>query len=175
MQSTTALNTVFDEIPVKTSVVVAYDSVTEYNVTAGVGQFNGTYIPRSIEQFHNITPEYPYQIVPFSAISSVYSLVGNSIYTTNARPISCDSCDSYLLTGGVIMATPWIPSGYEAYPLVNIDKLPAIQVQFKRTMNDTETFQDDDCDVFGRTGFLIGIKMCVAKSKTLPGSMIAGM
>lgn len=73
-----------------------------------------------------------------------------------------------------MMATPWIPNGYDAYPLVNIDKLPAIQVQFKRTMNDTESFLDGDCTVFGRTGFVIGIKMCVAKSKSLPGSMIAG-
>ena len=73
------------------------------------------------------------------------------------------------------MATPWIPSGYDTYPLVNIENVPAVQVQFKRTMNETEHFLKEDCDIFGRSGFLIGIKMCVAESQALPGSVIAGI
>lgn len=163
-----------DKATVKTSVITAYDPVTEYNVTAGVGQFDGSYISRSIERFKNITPEYPYQIVPFSAVSSIYSLIGNSIYTTNAPPLDCDGCDSYLLTGGVIMTTPWIPAGFDAYPLVEIETLPAIQVQFRRAIDEKDRFQDADCDVFGRKGYLIGIKMCVAESKVLAGSLAAG-
>ncbi|PVH96288.1 hypothetical protein DM02DRAFT_688314 [Periconia macrospinosa] len=160
---------------VRTSVVTAYDSVTEYNVTAGVGQFNGSLVPRAIERFRNTTPDYPYQILPFSTISSIYSLVGNSVYSTNAPPIDCEGCDSYLLTGGVIMTTSWMPAGFDAYPLVSVGKLPATQIQFRRTIPESESFQNEDCDVFGREGFLIGIRMCVARSKVVPDSVIAGV
>lgn len=72
------------------------------------------------------------------------------------------------------MATPWVPSGHDSYPLVNIDKVPACQVQFKAGMSGQDDFEDGDCDIFGRKGYLIGMRMCVAKSKASPGSIIAG-
>lgn len=72
------------------------------------------------------------------------------------------------------MATPWIPTGFDEYPLVSIESIPASQIQFRRNISATDDFGDGDCDVFGREGYLIGIKMCVAASKTLPGSIIAG-
>ncbi|KAF2464221.1 uncharacterized protein BDR25DRAFT_159442, partial [Lindgomyces ingoldianus] len=160
---------------VKASVITAYDPVFEYDVTAGVGQFDGSYIPRFMEKVKNISPEYPHQIVPFSVISTIYSLVGNSMYATNAPPLDCDGCDSYLLTGGVFLATPWIPIGYDSYPLVNIEKVQASQIQFRGGMHETDAFRNEDCDVYGSEGFLIGIKMCVSKSKMFPGSITAGV
>lgn len=72
------------------------------------------------------------------------------------------------------MVTPWLPNGYDGYPLISIEKLPATQIQFQNSIEETDGFRNSDCDVFGRKSFLIGIKMCVAESKANPGSMIAG-
>lgn len=163
-----------NEQPVKASIVTAYDQVHEYNVTAGVGQFDGSYIPRYMEMLKNLSDGYRPQIVPFSVLSTVYSLVGNPMYGTNTAPLECDGCDSYLLTGGVFLATPWMPTGYDAYPLVNIDRIQAIQLEFKGWMSEEDGFRNEDCDIYGSKGFLIGIKMCIANSKTYPGSIIAG-
>ncbi|KAF2470127.1 uncharacterized protein BDR25DRAFT_152192, partial [Lindgomyces ingoldianus] len=160
---------------IKATVVTAYDPVFTYKVTAGVGQFNGSYVSRYLDMLKNVTAEYPYQIVPYSVLQGVSSLVGNSMHVINAPKIDCPECDSYLLTGGVIMTTPWYPTGYSSYPLVNIDKVPASQIQFRRGMNSTDSFQDEDCDIYGSKSFLIGIKVCVSKSKSYPGSIVAGV
>ncbi|ORY14471.1 hypothetical protein BCR34DRAFT_560515, partial [Clohesyomyces aquaticus] len=160
---------------IKASVITAYDPVFEYDVTAGVGQFDGSYISKSMENLKNVSPGYPFQIVPFSVIATVYSLVSNSMLAINAAPINCDGCDSYLLTGGVMSATPWVPTGYDAYPLVNIERIPASHIQFRGGMSQEDAFRNEDCDVYGSGGFLIGIKMCVAKSRAFPGSIAAGV
>lgn len=163
-----------NEEQVKASIVTAYDQVHEYDVTAGVGQFDGLYIPRYMEMLKNISDGYRPQIVPFSVLSTVYSLVENPMYATNTAPLGCDGCDSYLLTGGVFLATPWMPTDYDAYPLVNIERIQAIQLEYNGWMSQADGFRNEDCDTYGSKGFLIGMKMCIADSRAYPGSIIAG-
>jgi hypothetical protein len=72
------------------------------------------------------------------------------------------------------MTTPWAPTGFDDYPLVNIDKVPAVQVQFRRG-NGTSEFASEDCNVYGAQPFLIGIKVCVKTSDVHKGSLEAGI
>jgi hypothetical protein len=170
-----ALSFVSNNISVRASIVTAYDSGHTYEVTAGVGQFNGSYVPRYLEKIKAVEPSYRYQVVPSTILAASYSLVWNSLHVINGAPIECASCDAYLLTGGVILTTPFIPEGYDKYPLVNIDNAPATQVQFERGMAKADGFQDENCSVYGGSGNItLGMKVCINKSKAAEGSYVAG-
>ncbi|KAF2729382.1 hypothetical protein EJ04DRAFT_475754 [Polyplosphaeria fusca] len=161
---------------VRASVMTAYDTGYTYDVTAGVGQFNGSYVPRYLEKIKAVEPSYRFQIVPSTILAWSYSLVWNSLHVISGTPIDCKDCDAYLLTGGVIMTTPWLPEGYDRYPLVNIDKAPATQVQFKRGMDSSDGFTDENCSTYGSSGNItLGMKVCINKSKASPGSYVAGL
>ena len=80
---------------------------------------------------------------------------------------------SYLLSGGLEMVAPWVPQGHIDHPLVKIEQVPSIQMDFGWLVNDT--FDDIDCDIFGEYGFRLGIRLCVAEDTSATGSFRAGM
>jgi hypothetical protein len=108
-------------------------------------------------------PDYHYQIVPYSYFAPIYNLVINPMHSTGVPPINCSgpSCSSYLLTGGLEMVTPWIPLENMDYPLVKLDSVTSIHLEFETPLSDT-TFTNESCDVYGAPDVLIGIKVCVA-------------
>ena len=125
----------------------------------------------------NLDPGYKLQIVPYSILGIVYSLVVNPMHTLVSPPISCSGgdCDSYLLTGGLVMTTPWPPTNFTEHPVVEVYNATAIQIDFERGFRPGDSFLDAaDCSVFGAEGFLIGIELCVAESQVARGSYIAG-
>ncbi|KAI9766721.1 MAG: hypothetical protein M1840_006365 [Geoglossum simile] len=162
---------------VKTTLATAHDPIHTYDATAGVGQFNGSYVKPFFEKLQNPNPEYRYRVMPYSIHAIVYNLVVNSLYSTVSPPINCEgrNCDSYLLTGGLIMATPLPPTIYPSYPLILIHDVPASQLEFRRGLSDEDTFSEGDCTVYGSEGFLIGVRFCVANSRVAHGSLIAGI
>ncbi|KAI1114517.1 hypothetical protein F5Y14DRAFT_171521 [Nemania sp. NC0429] len=150
-----------------TSTLMVYDTATTYTVTAGIGPFNGSYVLPFINYLNTDFPTYPY-----SYSAPLYSLVNNPQWTTFIDPLYCGgkSCFSYLLTGGLLMVTPWMPLGYNEYPLVRIDSAPSIQMEFLET---PLTFSPSDCDVFGAEGVKIGIQLCLANGSG--GALLAGI
>lgn len=165
---------------VQTSLTTAYSIAHTYDVTAGVGQFNGSYVKSYLQSLKDLQTDYNYTIVPYNMLAIAYNLAGNSMQASVAAPIdgSCSngtaSCDSYLFTGGLIMTTPWAPTGYEGSPLVIINDMPAMQTEFKRGFGETHDFADGECSVFGADGVLIGVKFCVAEKAASRGSYRAG-
>lgn len=86
-------------------------------------------------------------------------------------PVYCEGarCFSYLLSGGVLMATPWIPLDHDDYPLVRIDQVPSIQMEFElRALSFLET----DCRSFGAPGVVIAIQLCLREQN---GRIDAGL
>lgn len=163
---------------VQTSVGVEYTPVYTYNVTAGLGPFNGSYVSSYISQLQNLVPEYNFTVVPYTVFAIVYNLVVNPMHSLVSRPIRCQGidCDSYLMTGGLLMTTPWPPINHVDLPTIQIYNVSGIQIEFERGLPSGDGFVDTkDCSVFGADGFLIGMELCVTKSKVNPGSMIAGM
>jgi hypothetical protein len=164
---------------VRTSLSVAYDPVFSYNVTAGVGDFNGSYVRPYLDKLQNLEPDYHRTIVPYNMLAMVYNLVGNSMQAIVAPPISeacaSASCESFLFTGGLILTTPWQPGGYPDYPLTKIENVPAVQIEYRNDPSDSYIFADDDCNVYGADDFLIGIRFCVSKNPAASGSYLAGM
>jgi hypothetical protein len=79
---------------------------------------------------------------------------------------------SYLLSGGLSMVAPWVRPGNLGYPLVRIENAPSMQLDFSGTAD--AAFLDSDCDLFGRTGFAIGIRLCVAEARPNSGQLRAG-
>ncbi|KAI4864525.1 hypothetical protein F4820DRAFT_448962 [Hypoxylon rubiginosum] len=146
----------------QTSTVTVYDTGTIYNVTAGVGPFNGSYVQPFIESLASLQPDYSYQLLPYTYFASVYNPVISPLLSNIVAPVQCSgsNCFSYLLSGGLEMVTPWNPLGYANYPLVKIDSVPTIQVEFDDLIDDD--FADADCDVFGASNTPIGIRLCIA-------------
>jgi hypothetical protein len=109
-----------------------------------------------------------------------YTLVGNSKQASIAGAIdkSCEStdspCDSYLFTGGLSMTTPWAPTDYSPYPLINIYNLPATQIEFKRVVSNSHVFSDSECAVYGSDGTLVGVRFCISEDPQIYGSYLAG-
>jgi hypothetical protein len=71
------------------------------------------------------------------------------------------------------MTTPWVPKGYATHPVVRIDAVPGIQLDFEKGPNGHE-FADADCDTYGAPGILIGVQMCVKAHENIPRALVAG-
>ena len=166
---------------VKTALITEYVPVHTYEVTAGVGAFNGSYVHSFLEGLQSSQPGYVHTIVPFNLMAMSYNLVGNPMQATIADPIdkSCGStdspCDSYLFTGGLSMTTPWPPMGYSSYPLINIYNLPATQIEFTRGFKNSHSFSNSECAVYGSAGVLVGVRLCASENPQMYGSYLAGM
>jgi hypothetical protein len=166
---------------VKTALITEYVPVHTYEVTAGVGAFNGSYVHSFLEGLQSSQPGYVHTIVPFNLMAMSYNLVGNPMQATVAEPInkSCGStdspCDSYLFTGGLSMTTPWPPMGYSSYPLINIYNLPATQIEFTRGFKNNHSFSNSECAVYGSAGVLVGVRLCASENPQIYGSYLAGM
>ncbi len=166
--------------PVRTSLVVVFDTAHTYPVTAGMGPFNASYIDGFFDYLQNLAPSYQYKTLPYSYYGQVHDLITNSMYVTTADPIQCQSddedagntCAAYLLSGGVAGATPWVPSGYPNHPQVLIETSPMVHVEFNKLPEGT-TFDDSACQVFGSKRTFIATKFCLAQSG--PIGIRAGM
>jgi len=161
----------------RTRLEVEYKSVKMYNVTAGVGEFNGSYIPEYLQQFQDNNAGYKHSVLPYSTVVTASNLVVNPMHSTAIDPVICNdgrACHGYLMSGGLIMTTPWPPIDYPSYPVVTIRNAPSTQIDFVRGIHNDTFVDSEDCLVFGADGFLIGIKFCLARSQSAPGSLFAG-
>jgi len=122
-----------------------------------------------LDSLAQTAPDYPFSIVPYTFYGIVYNLVANPLFTTVVDPIGCtksaDSidCQAYLLSGGLSLVTPFNPGGHSDYPLVRINEIPTIQLDFAGRRSLPGSFEDGDCDVFSSNDTLIAVKLCVAK------------
>jgi hypothetical protein len=141
-------------------------------VTAGVGPFNGSYVPQFLEALSSFEPEYKLTTIPYSYFRAVNGLITNPLYSTIAEPISCASngspkCASYLLSGGLTMATPWMSDGDPDHPLARIHDVPVVQIEFS-TNADFEILDNivpEDCQIFGSNETLIAANLCISSPK----------
>lgn len=145
-----------------------YDTESTYNVTAGVGPFNGSYVQPFFEYLHSLSPDYPLQTLPHAYYAASYNLVINPIFSTVAKPQGCKQnhtsgsrCMSYLLSGGLEMVAPFTVSTAEDYPMVRITKVPTMQLDFAQDVR-SNMFSDGDCDTFGATNTFIAMRLCLA-------------
>ncbi|KAK1750897.1 hypothetical protein QBC47DRAFT_88788 [Echria macrotheca] len=163
----------------RTSLVTVFDTASTYRATAGVGPFNASYIAPFFEGLKARSPGYQFNVLPYSYYGPVHDLVTNSFFTTTADPIACQpgeqdhtaGCAAYLLSGGVVGATPWIPSGYPDHPQVLIEKTPMVHAEFDTLL--TSPFDDKTCQVFGSNATNIAARFCLAQLS--PTKLAAGM
>jgi hypothetical protein len=157
--------------------VAVYESMNSYEVTAGVGQFNGSYVPDYLKKYKDINQDYGPAVLPYSNVITASNLVVNPMHSTAIDPVACEDnreCHSYLFSGGLIMTTPWPPTDYPSYPVITIARVPTIQINFVRGIHNDSFYDGEDCTVFGEDGILIGIKFCLARSRSAKGSLFAG-
>jgi hypothetical protein len=50
------------------------------------------------------------------------------------------------------------------YQLVKVDHTPSVQLDVTQSFN--KTFKEEDCDVFGEEGMLIGVKLCISTDES---------
>jgi hypothetical protein len=162
---------------VQTQLKVVYESVSAYNVTAGVGPFNGSYVPEYLQQYQETNTGYNLSVLPYSTLVTASNLVVNPMHSTSIDPVSCEdgmACEGFLISGGLMMTTPWPPTDHADYPVVVIKDVPSVQIDFVRGIHNDMFIDSEDCLVFGQAGFLIGFKFCLAKSQSTKGSLFAG-
>jgi hypothetical protein len=152
---------------VRTSEIVAYRPGLTFDVTAGIGAFDSSLVPRILAAWEGT--------LPAGTISSDLEMLADTEFTIRTDPVSCDaadsSCSSYLLPGGLNSITPWPPSVDKEYPVIEIFEAPALQVDI--VGNVTESFSSSDCSVFGTTAVSLSVEVCVAQSVVSHGSIIA--
>ncbi|KAI9158772.1 hypothetical protein HJFPF1_06770 [Paramyrothecium foliicola] len=155
-----------------TSLITVYDTSHSYEVTAGVGAFNGSLVEPFKEFLHSLAPKYTYETLPYTYFAAAYTLVVNPLISTVSQPVNCqpDDCASYLLSGGLMMVAPWAPQAYPDYPMIKVAHAPSIQIDFTRTAKDG--FEDVECDDFGEDGTAIGIRLCLAEEQSNPGLFV---
>jgi len=150
---------------VRTSLVTVFDTAESYDVTAGTGSFDGSFVNGFFDFLHDKASAYPFSIVPYSYYGIVWNLVTNPVYSTVVDPIYCKPipgslhCASYLLSGGLAMMTPW-PEGFADHPLVFIKDVPAVQLEFEGRSGGTK-FDKKECQILGANYSLISAELCV--------------
>ncbi|KAF4609463.1 hypothetical protein G7Y89_g15853 [Cudoniella acicularis] len=75
------------------SLATSFDPIYKYNVTAGVGQFNGSYVISYLQHLQDLEPDYPYIILPYNMLAIAYNLVGNSMHASVVPSID-KTCES---------------------------------------------------------------------------------
>ncbi|KAH6660903.1 hypothetical protein BKA67DRAFT_617481 [Truncatella angustata] len=160
----------------QTSQVTVYDTSEIYNVTAGVGSFNGTNVQQFIDLLQDNQPDYPYQVFPYNYYAPVYNLVTNPTFSSLADPVKCSgsSCFSYLLSGGLEMVTPWVSLRDPTFPLARIYDVPSIQLEFSQMPRDF-SFASKDCSIFGTNTSTIAARLCVRDDADNFGVLNAGL
>jgi hypothetical protein len=153
--------------------VTVFDTAHTYDVTAGVGPFNGSYVQPFFDYLVKLSPGYPFKVMPYSYSNLVNDLVTNPLYSTTTSPIQCTSagdrstdCASFLFSGGVVGTTPWIPTGFPDHPLVQIEGVSVMQLEFQGTHGSRTHFSDLECQVFGSNKTLIAAEFCLSQPKT---------
>jgi hypothetical protein len=162
---------------VNTSFDAAYRSDFTYNVTAGVGQFNGSYIHPYIEWLQSREPGTRLKILPFSTQTQACNIIANPNYSTAQSPIGCTGslCQSYLLSGGLLMTTPWPPTNRAGSPSVVVKNVISQHIEFQEEVEPGVLFQEDDCSSYSDNGTtLIAMKFCIAPSRTSENSLGTG-
>lgn len=154
--------------------MTVYDTAHTYAVAAGSGPFNGSLVQPFREFLHSLSPTYPYETLPFAYFAAAYTLVYNPLVSTVAETHSCSNrlCMSYILSGGLEMVVPWVPQVHTDHSMVMVKRVPSIKVDFTGPVMDT--FEDSECDVFGESGVMIGIRLCLSPVLSDPGSIRAG-
>jgi hypothetical protein len=93
-------------------------------------------------------------------------------------PITCSSnseCGSYLLTGGLLLTTPWPSVEYSSSPVIKIDNVIGQQIEFKRSPEGSKDLQYQNCRAYGDNGTtIIAIKVCIAQTGQSDGVSVAG-
>ncbi len=155
-----------------------YDVATTYNVTAGIGAFNGTLVQPFFANLKTLIPGDPYTILPFQYFAAVYILVINPLISTISSPVQClgDSCVSYLLSGGLSQSEPWDPTTFidyqMDYQMARVKNTPSVQIDFSSSVSDI--FVDADCDQFGSSNSPIAMRFCVVNDETVTNALRVG-
>jgi hypothetical protein len=162
----------------RTKITVVNQTVATYDVTAGVGIFRGSYVSEFIDALQDANAGYNNTILPYSIITTASQLVTNPTHVFTTEPVDCNqgkACMSYLLPGGLIMATPLQPLDHEDYPTITIHQAPAAQLDFEKVVEQQQLFDDaNDCMVFGSDDWAYGVQLCLAEDVRRPDSLIAG-
>ncbi|KAK8102430.1 hypothetical protein PG984_015576 [Apiospora sp. TS-2023a] len=156
------------------SINTVYETALIYNITAGVGAFNGSLVHPFLAFLRSLAPDYPYTTLPYNYYAMAGSLVVYPIFGVVVAPVYCkgSGCFSYLLNGGLEMGIPGVPQGYSEYPLVKIENAPAVQIEFT-TLKVFKEFDKRDCSVYGAPSTIIGIELCLAQGPEWGGLQAA--
>ncbi|KAK0622479.1 hypothetical protein B0T14DRAFT_494129 [Immersiella caudata] len=163
----------------RTSVVTVYDTIESFEASAGVGPFNGSYVEPFLKSLTRTAPDHPFSILPYTYYGIVYNLISNPLFTTAVDPLHCSKsinnmdCQSYLLSGGLSMVTPFNPGSHrDTHPLVRIHSIPAIHIDFNSPRHPF-TPPESDCTTIGSNTTFIAIKLCISPVPTSPSSLTA--
>lgn len=168
---------------INTSSITVYDNGLSYDVTAGIGPFRGSLVQPFVDFLQTRAQEGTENnaLVPYSFSHLVNMLVMNPAISTVASPIACTGngtggCTSYLVTGGLESVTPWItPSQYYSeFTMARLDRVPSIQVDVSTLVPEKAGFADENCEIFGKYGIIIGLKLCITADPTSQGSLRTG-
>lgn len=162
---------------VNTGIRTTYRSISQYNVTAGVGAFDPSMVSSYIRLRQNSQPGYTLKILDYSAQALVYSLLSNPVHATVQTPIACKApeCDAYLLSSGLYLSTPWPPTDHSTSPVVELHNLIARHLEFEKGPQIADIFDDNDCTAYGDNGAtLIAIRFCLAQDARTDGIFTAG-
>ncbi|KAK4218445.1 hypothetical protein QBC37DRAFT_274751 [Rhypophila decipiens] len=167
---------------INTSSISVYDTGLSYDVTAGIGPFTGSLVQPFIDLLQTRAETKSQTLVPYTFAHLVNLLVTNPAISTVSSPVSCTDdgkggCTSYLVTGGLESVTPWITPAqyYSDFTMARLDRVPSIQVDVSTLDAPKTGFSDKDCEIFGKYGIIIGLKLCIAADPTRQGSLRAGL
>jgi hypothetical protein len=162
---------------VQTSFEVTYLPQSSYTAVAGVGPFNASLVTPYIQNLQSIQPNYPLKIMPYSIQAMATNIILNPLYSVVTSPVECSGygCESFLMSGGLMMATPDVPPGYFDPEVTVLKSVLSRHLDFQQGIETGDVFQDDDCSLYDDNSTIIAMKFCLKKSYMKPHSMIAGI
>jgi hypothetical protein len=163
---------------VDTNIIIAYKPAHTYAVTAGVGEFNGSMVAEYLQRLQSLVPSYQRAILPYSVQAVATTLVANQMHSLSQPSVACtgSKCNSYFLSGGLVLTTPWPSSEDPSYLFVKMQDVIGRHIDFKFGLEYGDALEDNDCTMYSDNGTtLIALRFCITRSKVDMGSYIAGM
>ena len=115
--------------------------------------------------------------IPYGLQAALYNFVVNTEYSIPGPPVACFdelNCNSYLLPGSLSGSAPWPPKGWPQSPVVEIWNVPAVQYEFRNSIDNSEQFLRATAMSLGVAKYILAVQVCIAESRAYPGSLIAG-
>lgn len=160
---------------VNTNLTTFYRPTFTYAAQSGVGSFDSAYATSYLSQLVSYSLNTMQSVVPYTTLSLAHNIVVNPQHSISVNHAGCanETCDSYIIPGGIELSHPNPPTNYTDDPVLLFGSVPALQIDFHHGIGEGDFLSDEDCELYFERPYTIAIRFCLGRSQSAEGSILS--